>query len=158
MILGFPSGSDGKESACNVGDLSSVPGLGRSLGEGESYPLQYCGLENSIDCIVHAVAKSRTQLSNFHFQTSGRQKSLFSSFSLVCYLGSLSALTLSFSPVEKQCHSSLIQPWFDDKRACVKRAHYTILNILSWLEYGLRTQSRGSFRDQSAIIAQKQAG
>ena len=62
-------GSDGKESACSIGDLCLIPGLGRSLGEGESYPLQYCGLENSIDCIVHAVAKSRTQLSNFHFQT-----------------------------------------------------------------------------------------
>ena len=45
-------GSAGKESTCNVGDLGSVPGLGRSPGEGESHPLQYPGLENSMDCTV----------------------------------------------------------------------------------------------------------
>ena len=49
---GFPGGSAGKESACNVGDLGLIPGLGRSLGEGNGYPLQYSGLENSMDCIV----------------------------------------------------------------------------------------------------------
>ena len=53
-------GSAGKESACNAGDLSSIPGLGRSPGEGKGSPLQYSGLENSMDCIVHGVAKSRT--------------------------------------------------------------------------------------------------
>jgi len=58
--LGFPGGSAGKESACNAGDLGLIPGLGRSLGEGSSYPLQYSGLENSMDCIVHGVAKSWT--------------------------------------------------------------------------------------------------
>jgi len=57
----FPGGgSAGKESACNVGDLGSIPGLGRSPVEGKSYPLQYSGLENSMDCIVHGVAKSWT--------------------------------------------------------------------------------------------------
>ena len=58
---GFPSsgqGSVGKESACNVEDLGSIPGLGRSPGEGKGYPLQCSGLENSIDCIVHGVTKS----------------------------------------------------------------------------------------------------
>ena len=72
--LGFPCGSAGKESACSVGDLGLIPGLGRSPGEGKGYPLQYSGLENSIysiDCIVHGVAKSQTRLSDFHF-TSGR--------------------------------------------------------------------------------------
>ena len=64
---GFPCGSAGKEFACNAGDLSSIPGLGRSPGEGKGYPLQYYGLENSMDCIVHGVAKSRTRLSDFHF-------------------------------------------------------------------------------------------
>ena len=58
----LPGGTAGKESTCNVGDLGSIPGLGRSPGEGNGYPLQYSGLENSIDCIVHRVAKSRTQL------------------------------------------------------------------------------------------------
>ena len=65
--MGFPCGSAGKESACNVGDLGLIPGLGRSPGEGNSYPLQYFGLENSMDCIVHGVAKSQTRLSDFHF-------------------------------------------------------------------------------------------
>ena len=64
---GFPCGSAGKESACNVGDLSSIPRLGRSPGEGKGYPFQYSGLENSTDCIVHGVAKSWTRLSAFHF-------------------------------------------------------------------------------------------
>ena len=53
MVLDFPSGSAGKESVCNVGDLGSTPGLGRSPGEGNGYPLQYSGLENSMDSIVH---------------------------------------------------------------------------------------------------------
>ena len=65
VFLGFPCGSTGKESACNVGYLGSIPGLGRSPGEGKRYPLQYSGLENSSDYIVHGVAKSQTQLSNF---------------------------------------------------------------------------------------------
>ena len=66
VFLGFPCGS---ESTLFVGDLGSIPGLGRYLGEGKGYPLQYSGLENSMDCIVHGVAKSRTWLSNFHFHT-----------------------------------------------------------------------------------------
>ena len=57
---GFLDGSSGKESACSVGDLGSIPGLGRSPGEGDGNPLQYSGLENSIDCIVHWVSKSQT--------------------------------------------------------------------------------------------------
>ena len=56
-----------KEFTCNVGDLGSIPGLGRCPGEGNGYPLQYSGLENSMDCITHGVAKSQTRLSNFHF-------------------------------------------------------------------------------------------
>ena len=67
MKKSFPGGLSGKESACNAGDLGSIPGLGRSPGEGNGYPLQYSGLENSMDCIVHGVAKSQTRLSNFHF-------------------------------------------------------------------------------------------
>ena len=60
-------GSAGKETACNVGDLCLIPGLGRSPGEGKGYPLQHSGLENSMDCIVHGIIKSRTPLSDFHF-------------------------------------------------------------------------------------------
>ena len=66
---GFTYGSAGKESACNVGDLGSIPGLERSPGKGKGYPLQYSGLENSKDCIVHGVSKSQTQLSDFHLLT-----------------------------------------------------------------------------------------
>ena len=65
VFLGFPCGSAGKESACNVGDLGSIPALGRSPGEGKGYPLQYSGLENSNNCVVHGVSKSRTQLITF---------------------------------------------------------------------------------------------
>ena len=68
-ILGLPSGSTGKESTHNAGDLGSIPGLGRSPGQGKGYPLQYSGLENSMDCIVHRVAKSQTGLSDFNFHT-----------------------------------------------------------------------------------------
>ena len=65
--VGFPGGSDGKESACNAGDLSSIPGLGRSPGEGNGNPLQYSCLENPMDrgawkATVHAVTNSQTQL------------------------------------------------------------------------------------------------
>ena len=56
-------------------DLGSIPGLGRSPREGKGYPLQYSGLENSIDCIVHGVAKSQTWLSDFHFHLSHKEKS-----------------------------------------------------------------------------------
>ena len=52
VCVGFPGGSDSKESACNAGDLGLIPGLERSLGEGNSYPLQYSDLENPMDYIV----------------------------------------------------------------------------------------------------------
>ena len=76
ILLGFPCGSAGKESVCNEGDLSSIPGLGRSPGEWKGYPLQYSGLENSMDCIVHGVAKSWTPLNdfNFHFHQTNKWK------------------------------------------------------------------------------------
>ena len=64
--MGFPCGSAGKESTCNVGDLGSIPGLGRSPGKEKGYPLQYCGLETSMDCStpgfpVHHRLKDLTQ-------------------------------------------------------------------------------------------------
>ena len=69
VFLGFPGGSDAKESTCNAGDLGSNPGLGRSPGEGHGNPLQYSCLENPMDrgawwAIVHGVKKSWTQLSD----------------------------------------------------------------------------------------------
>ena len=67
LLLGFPCGSAGKESSYNEGDLGSIPGLGRSPGEGKGYQLQYCDLESSMGCIVHEVTKNWTCLSDFHF-------------------------------------------------------------------------------------------
>ena len=71
VFLGFPGGSASQESACNARDLVSIPGLGRSPGERNSSPLQYSGLENSMDRRtwhgVHGVIKSLTQLRDFHF-------------------------------------------------------------------------------------------
>ena len=67
VFLGFPGGSAEKESVRSAGDLGSIPGLGRYPGEGKGYSLQYSGLENSMDYIVHGVTKSQTRLSNFHF-------------------------------------------------------------------------------------------
>ena len=76
--LGFPGGSEVKASACNVGDLGSIPGSGRSPGEGNDNPLQYSCLENPMDggaswAIVHGVAKSQTRLSDFTFTLLSRK-------------------------------------------------------------------------------------
>ena len=65
--LGFPGGSSDKEPTCNAGDLASIPGLGRSPGEGNSYSLQYSGPENTMDCIVLGVTNSQALPSSFHF-------------------------------------------------------------------------------------------
>ena len=66
-VVVFLCGSAGKETVCNAGDLGSIPGLGKSPGEGKGYSLQYFGLENSMDCIIHGVSKSETWVSDFHF-------------------------------------------------------------------------------------------
>ena len=67
ILWGFSHSSVGKESGCNAGNPSSIPESGRSPGGGKGYPLQYSGLENSMDCIDHGVAKSQSRLSHFHF-------------------------------------------------------------------------------------------
>ena len=95
-IQGFPCGSAGKESTCNAGDLGSILGFGRSPGEGKGYPPHYSGLENSMDCIVHGIAKSRTRLRDFHMaitcykmQVSLEQRRLLSSPAPISVLGRL---------------------------------------------------------------------
>ena len=98
--MGFPGGSAGKESACNAGDHGSIPGLRRSPGEGNGYPLQYAGLENPMGggawwAAVHGVAKSQTRLSDFTF-------------------------TFHFNTLEKEMatHSSILAweiPWTEEK-------------------------------------------
>ena len=64
--MNFPHSTVGKESTFTAGDLGSISGLGRSPGEGKGYLLQYSGLENSMDCIIHGVAKSRTRRNYFN--------------------------------------------------------------------------------------------
>ena len=66
-LLQYSCGSAAKESACNAGDRGLISRLGRSLGEGKGYPLQYSGLGNTMECIVHGVTKNRIQLIDFHF-------------------------------------------------------------------------------------------
>ena len=86
VFLGFPCGSAGKETVCNVGDLDLIPGLRRSPGEGKGYPLQYSGLENSMDCIVQRVTKSQTQMSDFHFTYYSSTRKLMYTFMVLKYL------------------------------------------------------------------------
>ena len=74
-MKGFPAGSASKESTCNAGELGSIPGLGKSPGEGNGYLLQYSGLENSVDWIVHGVTKSRKRPSDFSLSASGDPQS-----------------------------------------------------------------------------------
>ena len=73
----------GKESTCNAGDSGSIPGPGRSSGEGEGYLLQYSRLENFMGCIVHGVTKSQTWLSDFHFGGWFTIQITFDSYSLI---------------------------------------------------------------------------
>ena len=67
MFLGFPCGSAGKESTCNVGYQGSIPGLGRPPGEGKGYPVQYSGLENFMECVVHGGRKESDMTEQLHF-------------------------------------------------------------------------------------------
>ena len=86
----WAGGSDCKESACNVGDLGSIPGLGRTSAEGNGYPLQYSGLESSMDSIVHGVSKSQKWLSNCHFTRKNNMAiSIYLSTCLASYLYTL---------------------------------------------------------------------
>ena len=96
----LPGGSAGKESTCNAEDLGLIPGLGRFPREGSSYPPQCSGLENSIDCIVHGVAKSWMWLSDFHFY-------LFM-LCLLLFLSFLYCTVLHLLPF----YSSLLPPLF----------------------------------------------
>ena len=76
VYIWLAGGSAGKESARNLGDTSLIPGLGRSPGEEKGYPLQYSGLENSMDYTVYGVAKSCTRLRNFGFPVAQTVKNL----------------------------------------------------------------------------------
>ena len=118
----FPCDSAGKESACNAGDLGSIPGSGRSPGEGKVYPLQYSGLENSMDCIVHRVAKSQTQLSDFQEEGDCNRKILGAHGQKSW----LQILALIFT-----CSATLHQPvWCDTWCYGLNYAHSVVYNSL----------------------------
>ena len=120
-LSGFPSGSEGKASACNAGDLGSIPGSGISPGRGNGNPLQYSCLENSMDreawqALVHWVAKSRTRLSDFTFPLSSALnfwKLCLLSQSLSCTFPQASECILWLENDEFQVHfSSKVQSHF----------------------------------------------
>ena len=144
VFLGFPGGSAGKESACNAGDLGSIPGLGRSPAEGKGYPLQYSGLENSMDCTVHGVAKSWTRLSNFFTLTFILQRVYLQAHGVILRnshcLGSVSIL----AQYEEERSLSLFiinMTVLGELRACAHRAERPYLDQLSQkgrLHMGLR--------------------
>ena len=110
VFLGFPHASAGKESACNAGDLGSIPGLERSpeSGEGKGYPLQYSGLENCMDCIVHGVPKSWTQLNDFH---SHSPQNCQIDFSNTCFFPLPSSETLNGSILPIAVVSKTLSPF-----------------------------------------------
>ena len=83
LFFDFPCGSAGKESPCNMGDLGSIPALGRSPREGKSYPLQYSGLRIPWTVQPHGVAKSQTRLSDFHSKSTLKQHQQLRSILLV---------------------------------------------------------------------------
>ena len=99
-LSSFPCGSAGKESACNAGDPGLIPGLGRSPGEGKGYPLQYSGLENSMDCI-DGVTKGQTQLSDFHFHFLPKMKRKYTFPLEAAAWNTLTALPVAIFP--SQC-------------------------------------------------------
>ena len=96
--LDFLGGSAGKESASHGGDLDSIPELGRSPGEGTSYPVQYSGLDNSMDYIVHGIAKSWTGPSNFHFLS---QPECVDSYCMKIACSSYNSYTLKHDEIEQ---------------------------------------------------------
>ena len=122
--MGFPGGSDGKESACNAGDLGPTPALGRSPGEGNSYPLHYSGLENAMDrgawwATVHGVAKGQTQLSDFHFHVNVNINMKLDFW--VCRAQKVNSMRVSISSLSEEsfvttgdknkCILGLVEPW-----------------------------------------------
>ena len=142
-IRGFLCGSAGKELACHVGDLGSIPGLGRSPGEGKGYSLQYSGLKNSIDCIVNGVAKSRTQLGDFHFQftfNSGQ------TWKIVSY--SLTNGRYVYSPLSKICILLAHPKWgLSPEMQPYACAYITLLSVLTCGNWHL-----GNHHTQSQIL------
>ena len=96
LNLGFPCGSAGKEFAYSVRDLGLIPRLGRSPGEGKGSPLEYSGLENSMDFVVHVVVKSWTRLRDFHSWSSSENSKDILLTRLMVYRYTLEMLQVQF--------------------------------------------------------------
>ena len=142
--VGFPDSSVGQEFACSAGDPNWIPGSGRSPGEGKGYTLQYSGLENSMDCIVHGVTKSHTQLSNFHFHLRSHSKLQFE-FKPRQYDFNIPALkhsTLLSSKVKEEILLSLVMRI---EKAMASHSS-TLAWKIPWTEEPGRLQSMGSLR------------
>ena len=130
--MGFPGGSAGKESACNEGDLGSVTGLGRSPGEGKGYPLQYSGLENSMDYIVHGLAKSWQWLRDFHFHLMLNVEFSYMPFIILRIASSVSSLLSGFI-IKSYCILAVGFCWI----SWVARVDYFLyfLNLVCYLKF-----------------------
>ena len=137
LKMGFPCDSAGKESTCNAGDLGSIPGLGRSAGEGKGYPLQYSGLENSIDCIVHGVAKSQTQLRDFHFHFHVKN-GIKLKHCYACMLERFRIDIIFLSRGKKQNTAILVLLQINLIRS-VKDQEFKPLGIIYWTKYCLKS-------------------
>ena len=107
---GFHCGSAGKESARKAGDLGSVPGLGQSHGEGKGYFLQYSGLKNSMEWIVHGDAKSWTQLSSFHFKVKVLHSICQTNLENSAVDTGLEKVNFNSNPKERKCQRMLRLP------------------------------------------------
>ena len=116
VFLGFSYCSADKESACKAGDLGLIPELGRAPEEGKGYSLQYFGLENSMDCIVHGVVKNRTRLSDCHFHVSGVRAQ-----QLACTEARL--IGCSVCPCLVEC----------EDRMAINTQNITLLKSLDWI-------------------------
>ena len=125
VFLGFPCGSAGKESPCSVEDLGLIPGLGRSPGEAKGYSLQYSGLENSMNCIVHGVAKSQTRLKRL--STQGPSVLSTANIACACFWASLVAQLVKNLPAMRETWVQSLS-WEDP----LKKGKTTHSSILAW--------------------------
>ena len=140
-------GSAGKESACNAGDLGSIPGLGRFPGEGKSYPLQYSGLENSMDYIGHRVAKSQRRPSDFHY---GIKLSWGIFYSLTNLLGETWLQSLLWNMLQRPVtlkKKKKEDQWLTEKGETMSWGHRS-LNLVS-------VCSQGRWRERAREICEK---
>ena len=132
---GFPCGSAGTESACDVGVLGPIPRLGRAPGEGKGYPLQYSCLENSMDYIVHGVAKSQTQLRDFHFTSLHLGRSPGGGHDNPFWYSCLE------SPMDRGAWWATYSPWGHEELDMTEHAH--ILSIIMFLRQRLLFSFKG---------------